>query len=132
MAKYFYEFQVVRGNVFTPAELWAWKWGHWKLSAKWTSEGSPDADYNTKNTQAGLQWGQNLLMLAVPSTAQSPFAKGVDPFDKVRILTFENGNSTNTPLRTATYFTASVVDTPIPRHKYTEVLLTIENNVSVA
>ena len=133
MAKKFdYTFQVVRGNDFSPAELWAWKWGHWKLSPKWTSDASPDADFDTKNAKIGLEKAQNLLMLAVPKTAQSPFAKGVKPFDKVRIFTFEPGNSTGTPLRTTIYATAKVVDTPIPGHLYNEVLLTIDGGVTVA
>ncbi|MBC7898610.1 MAG: hypothetical protein H7070_01030 [Saprospiraceae bacterium] len=137
---YIYQFQVSNG--LNPVSLWAWKWGHWKLSAKWTSIASVDADFSTDNAKQGLERGQNLLMLAVPANAHSPFAKGLD-FDKLVISTFKSKSTTSTPERTTTYYHAKVVDTPILRDfskglfgnrsaNFNEVLLTIDEGVNVS
>ncbi|HYE74651.1 MAG TPA: hypothetical protein VEF04_15030 [Blastocatellia bacterium] len=143
MGIYTYRFEVVDSDLgMKPAgEIWAWKWGAWKHSASWTSEKAVDADFNTDNAKKGLQRAGNLLMIAVPSNVMSPFAKNLD-FDKVNIHTFKKDDSTGTPLRTASYFTAKVIDV-VPRDfraipnvgtkaNYSEVLLKIDASVEVA
>lgn len=143
MEKFRYEFETEKGKTRLTGELWAWKWGHWQLTPKWTSESTPDADFDTANAKKGFEgFGQSLLMLAIPSGVMTAFGKQA-AFDKVTVSTFGKNDPPGTPpKRTAVYFTANVVDAPILKDfskipyakssaNYLEVLLRIENGVEV-
>jgi hypothetical protein len=137
MSKY-YKFEFANNATRLRGKILAWTWGDWKLAPSWTSDKSPDADYSTENATSGVQRAGNLLMIAVHHRDVSPFNKGAT-FGALEIHTFEDGNASGTPLRTAAYYSATVLENPIPRDfsnlpinvgkqaNYSEVRLKIES-----
>lgn len=136
MSKYYYKFEFVGDKTRQRGKILAWKWGSWKYSPSWTSDKTVEADYSTENAANGLRKAGNVLMIAVHHANATPFTKDA-AFGVLEIQTFENDNTSGTPLRTAAYHSALVIEKPIPRDfsalphlgkraNYSEVLLKVE------
>lgn len=85
MSEQIYEYEIENR---TNGDLFAWKWGDWKHTARWTSDIAKSADDGDDLARSGLKSAKNVLLLAVPQLIVNSGLKEKTMFEIIRIVTF--------------------------------------------
>ena len=100
MSRQVYEFEV---DESFKGDLYAWKWGGWDHTSKWTSDIAILADDDDTLARPGLARAKNILLLAIPHQVVNSGLRKHVTYRTIRILTFSIGASGKKLLRKAVY-----------------------------